>query len=128
MRELINQISKFGIVGIISFGIDYGIFWLLNAKFGVYYLIANACSFSISVIINYILNLKFVFHSSKGTNKFAEFVIYIILNIIGLGLNQLIMRICVGFFEILPLLSKIIATCVVMVYNFISRKLLIEKK
>lgn len=127
MKKLINQIFRFGIVGIISFGIDYSIFWLLNDKLGIYYLISNACSFSISVIINYLLNLKYVFHSSEEANKINEFIIYIILNIIGLGINQIIMKVCVDFFQIYAMAAKIIATGIVMVYNFISRKILIEK-
>lgn len=126
MRKLIKQIINFGIVGVISFIIDYSIFWILSEKLHVYYLIANACSFTCSVIINYILNLKYVF-SSSGSNKKREFVMYIILNIIGLGINQIVMKICVAFLNIVALGAKIIATGVVMVYNFISRKILIEK-
>lgn len=127
MKKLIEQMFKFGIVGIISFIIDYGVFFILNEKLGIYYLVANVCSFSVSVVINYILNLKYVFQSSDNANKAKEFVIYIILNIIGLGFNQLIMKVCVGYLEIHPMIAKIIATGVVMIYNFISRKLLIEK-
>lgn len=127
MKNLINQIVKFGLVGIISFLIDYGVFWFLHNVIGIYYLFANACSFSVSVIVNYILNLKYVFISSEDANKRKEFFIYIVLNIIGLGFNQLIMKLCVDFVKIAPLIAKIIATGVVMIYNFISRKILIEK-
>lgn len=127
MKQLINQIFRFGIVGVISFLIDYSIFWILHDQMSVYYLFANACSFSISVIVNYILNLKFVFQSSENSNKTKEFITYIILNIIGLGFNQLIMKVCVGYLRITPMISKIIATGIVMIYNFISRKILIEK-
>lgn len=127
MKQLINQIFRFGIVGVISFLIDYSIFWILHDQMSVYYLFANACSFSISVIVNYILNLKFVFQSSENSNKTKEFITYIILNIIGLGFNQFIMKVCVGYLRITPMISKIIATGIVMIYNFISRKILIEK-
>ena len=127
MKNLINQIVKFGLVGIISFLIVYGVFWFLHNVIGIYYLFANACSFSVSVIVNYILNLKYVFISSEEANKRKEFFIYIVLNIIGLGFNQLIMKLCVDFVKIAPLIAKIIATGVVMIYNFISRKILIEK-
>lgn len=127
MKKLFRQMFKFGIVGGICFIIDYSIFWILHERLGIYYLFANACSFSISVIINYILNLKFVFRSLENTNRVKEFITYIILNIIGLGFNQLIMKICVGYFLINSMLSKIIATGIVMIYNFISRKILIER-
>lgn len=60
MQKLIDQIIKFGIVGIICFFIDFGIVTVLTFL-GVHYLIAGLCGFVISVIANYILSFKFVF-------------------------------------------------------------------
>ena len=50
------------------------------------------------------------------------------MSIIGLGLNQLVMWIATDLFHIYYILSKIGATGIVMVYNFVSRKLVLEKK
>lgn len=125
MKDLLKQIFRFGIVGVISFGIDYGIFFLLHNFAGIHYLIANLCSFSVSVIVNYILNLKYVFTSNKS-NKVQEVVWYIVLNVIGLGINELVLSLCVSYVAMSAMWAKIIATGVVMVYNFISRKILLE--
>ena len=46
---------------------------------------------------------------------------------IGLGINQLIMWVSVEHMNIDYLLSKIGATAIVMVYNFITRKIFLEK-
>ena len=51
-----------------------------------------------------------------------------ILSIIGLGINSLIMYISVDFINLDAKLSKVIATGIVMVYNFITRKIFIEVK
>lgn len=128
MKKLIRQIAAFGIVGIISFFVDYGIFALLNNCFRVYYLIANVVSFSCSVIINYILNMKYVFQSDNHSDKRKEFVWYIVLNVIGLFINQCILKIMVDTLGQSPMFSKIISVGIVMVYNFISRKILLERK
>ena len=128
MKKLIEQIMKFGVVGVVCFLIDYGLMILLTEKFGVEYLISSGISFSVSVIVNYILSLTFVFDTGKGQNKIAEFVIFVVLSVIGLGINQVLMWICVEKLHIHYMISKIGVTGVVMVYNFITRKLILEKK
>ncbi len=125
MRNLLKQIIKFGFVGGTAFFIDAGILLLLT-KLGINYLIANILSFSVSVIYNYILSMKFVFNV-KETNSQKNFFQFIILSIIGLGINELIMKICVEKLLISVLIAKIIATIIVMIYNFITRKILLEK-
>ena len=65
MKKLINQILKFGIVGVIAFIIDYGILILLTEVFNIYPLISAAISFTIYVIFNYISSVKWVFDVDK---------------------------------------------------------------
>ena len=95
MKKLIEQIMKFGVVGVLCFLIDYGLMILLTERFGVAYLISSGISFSVSVIVNYILSLTFVFDTGKDKNKIAEFVIFVVLSVIGLGINQVLMWVCV---------------------------------
>lgn len=128
MKKLIEQIIKFGFVGFICFFIDYGIMVLLTEVFGINYLISSACSFTISVTVNYILSITLVFETDKNKNKLKEFVIFVFLSIIGLGINQLVMWFAGEILGIFYMISKIAATAIVMVYNFISRKIFIEKK
>ena len=127
MRKLFEQIIKFGLVGFLCFFIDYGIMVFLTEVVNVNYLISSGISFSVSVIVNYVLSLAFVFDTKKG-NKIKEFVIFVVLSIIGLGINQVLMWFCVDVLGIFYMISKIGATAVVMVYNFITRKLFIERK
>lgn len=128
MRKLIEQMIKFGFVGFLCFFIDYGIMVLLTEVAGIVYLVSSACSFTVSVIVNYILSVTFVFETDKEKSRIKEFIVFVFLSIIGLGINQLCMWFGVELLHISYLLVKIGATAVVMVYNFISRKLIIEKK
>ena len=125
-NKLIRQILRFGIVGGLAFLIDYGIFTILSQFLHVHYLLASIISFSISVIFNYILSIKWVFDVTKKQDA-KDFALFIILSVIGLGINSLIMYISVDLMHIHELIAKIIATAIVMVYNFISRKIFIEK-
>ena len=127
MEKLLKQIVRFGFVGGTAFVIDVGILMILSKYIGVNYMIANVISFTISVIYNYILSMILVFDVKEDISKKKGLISFIILSIIGLGINEIIMKICVSIWMIPILVSKIIATAIVMVYNFISRKILLEK-
>ena len=127
-NKLYAQIIKFGFVGGTAFLIDAAILFFLTEFCGVHYLISGAISFTASVIYNYIMSIKWVFDAKKDVNKVQELTVFIGLSVIGLGLNQLFMWLFVDMLHIYYMLSKIIATAIVMVYNFITRKIFIEKK
>lgn len=129
MQKLIKQLVKFGVVGGLAFVIDYGLLILLTEVAGLNYLLSSACSFTVSVIFNYILSIFWVFDVDRGKqNQGKNFVIFLILSVIGLGLNQVLMWLQVEQLHLHYLLAKIFSTAVVMVYNFITRKLFLEKK
>ncbi len=119
---------KFGFVGFLCFFIDYGIMVFLTEVLGVHYLMSCAVSFVVSVTVNYILSVTFVFETDKEKSKFREFIVFVLLSIVGLGINELCMWIAGELLGIYYMISKIGATAVVMVYNFITRKIFIEKK
>ena len=127
LRPLAIQFARFLVVGILSFSLDYGLFVLLYRVFEVQYVVASTISFSLSVVLNYVLTRKFVFAVNPERNVGIEFVLYLGLNVVALGLNQLILVLAVDALGFSPLIGKLIATAVVLVYNFISRKLLLER-
>ena len=127
MKKLISQIIKFGFVGFLCFFIDYGIMVFLTEALKINYLISSGCSFSVSVIVNYILSIKFVFDADRDANKVKQFLVFLFFSIGGLIINQIVMWVAVDLLGIFYMISKIGATAIVMVYNFITRKLFIEK-
>lgn len=152
MKKLIEQMLKFGVVGFVCFFIDYiiglitlnvvmaiGVFGTDGFSMGSQ--IGSALGFTVSVIVNYILSFKFVFERKEDMNRKAEFIIFVILSVIGLGLNQLIIWVCtvpiysnvawiqkLFGYNLAYTAAKVIATAIVMVYNFITRKIFLEKK
>ncbi len=125
MKKLINQILKFGVVGGIAFVIDYGILFLLAKVIGLNELISAAISFIVSLTFNYFLSTKWVFDAKKQTPK--EVIIFVLLSVVGLGINELLIYLGTKKLGIDVMIVKLFATAIVMVYNFITRKLIIEK-
>lgn len=141
MKNLMEQILKFGVVGFFCFLIDFGITTGLANICGVHYLISKFLGFVISAIVNYLLSIKFVFTQKKEMNKNKEFTGFIFLSAIGLLINEIVMFVCIDVIyrhtaflqeiitdEWMVSISSIIATGIVMVYNFISRKIFLERK
>lgn len=121
------QLIKFGIVGVIAAVVDVGVLVSLKELLLMDVLVASAISFCVSVTVNYILSMSFVF-KGKNQNKLKEFIIFVILSVGGLGLNQLILWVGVNFTSLYYLVVKFLAMVIVPVYNFITRKIFLEEK
>ena len=128
MKKLIKQILKFGVVGVIATIIDVGLYSLLTDLVGIHYAVSQVISFAISLAFNYWASIKWVFDAKKQTPK--EALLFIGLSIVGLGINELILWIGIDIlgFKKYHLFIKLLATGIVMVFNFITRKLFIEKR
>lgn len=125
-KKLIQQILKFGVVGGLAFLIDYGLLYFLTEYLNIYYFISSIISFTVSLVFNYILSIKWVFDVEKK-QTIREITLFVVLSIIGLAINQLIMYIGVDKLSLYYMLVKLISTVIVMVWNFITRKIFIEK-
>ena len=123
--KLLVQIFKFVIVGGIATLIDWIIYFICYHFIGIEPLIANIISFTISVIYNFWASIKYVF-DVKGNNK-RNFIIFIVFALIGLGINEIIIFLLHNKLLWNAMLVKIIATAIVMVFNFVTRKKLLEK-
>jgi len=126
MNYLLKQIIKFGIVGFLAFLIDYSLLYILTEYFKIYYLYSSIISFIISLIFNYIASIKWVFKVNQQ-KSIENIIIFTILSIIGLIINQVIMYIMVEIINIWYMFSKLFSTIMVMIFNFITRKKFIEK-
>ena len=104
-------------------------------------LVGSVAGFTVSVIANYILSFKFVFERKEDLNKKVEFITFVVLSLIGMLLNSFLIWIVVGpiyrgstalqqhiGYNLIYTIAKVFATAVVMVYNFITRKIFLEKK
>ncbi len=146
-KALIAQILKFGVVGGLSFVIDFIITLAVSAlcramgiNFTTSATIGGLFGFCMSLVFNYFMSMKFVFERRDDLDRKKEFAIFALLSAVGLGINELILwgggytceklvpDIVAQYPTYVTAAVKMIATGIVMVYNFISRKMTLEKK
>lgn len=125
-EKLLVQIFNFGIVGVIATIIDFTFLYLFRDICNFPLVVSNTLSFIISLMYNYWASMTFVFHVNKNKSQKRNFILFVIFSVIGLILNDIIIIIVTEKFGIYYLISKIIATIIVMIFNFITRKKFLE--
>lgn len=113
------------VVGGIATVSEWIFFGLLN-KTILHYTLCTTIAYIFSTFINWLAGRILVFKKSKKPILKEICSIYI-ASIIGLLLNLLLMWIGVELLGINEMLTKIGATLIVFVYNFLIRKLVIYK-
>ena len=121
-QENTKQFGKFAIVGLTSLAVDYALLMFLVQACEADLFFSTTVSFIVSVIINYVLSMKYVFDHREGMSRKREFTIFAILSAVGLGLNDLYMFVGVTMLNIGYQAMKLISTFLVTWYNFFSRK------
>ncbi len=119
------QLFRYTFVGCIAFICDFSVLYLLTEFFMFHYLVSAALAFLLGLTVNYILSVNWVFNSRSLENRYAEFVVYSLIGVAGLALNELIIWGFTEYFMVHYLGSKIISTVIVYVFNFTVRKSLL---
>ena len=86
----------------------------------VHYLWSSAWAFIVAVIVNYYLCVFFVFH--QAARSFARQVVFVGSSLAGLGINQVCMWLLVDKLALHYMLAKVVATGVVMIWNYIMKR------
>lgn len=131
VRALVEQFLKFGVVGAVAFVIDYGILMLLSQVVGWDPLPSSVISFTISLVFNYLASMHFVFERRDDLSRRRELVIFVLLSVIGLAINSACIWAGTEAFGSGPVpvtATKLVATVVVALWNFWSRKHWLEAR
>ena len=137
LKPLILKFLKFGVVGVSGAVIDFGMTALCKGILGMPELLANAIGFTVAATSNYVLNRIWTW---KSTSKDVgvEYAKFFFVSLIGLGLNSLIVLLLKDT-SIVPRfvdttldwdfwVAKVIATAIVMVWNFLANNFFTFRK
>lgn len=120
----IIQFFRYLFVGGIAAVVNIGMLYVFTDIIHINYIISNILSFTLGLFTNYILSKKFVFQGETSISKTKEFIIYAIIGVLGLGIDTFLVWLFTDVFKVYYMISKLISTLIVFVWNFGARKVL----
>jgi putative flippase GtrA len=136
LKSLVKEFARYLVVGGAALLVDWGTLYLsynyVFVNLGDWQLIlATATGFILGLIFNYILSLIWVFQSAKASNKgktVGAFLIFAVIGVIGLLLTEGGMKLgTLWLGEKYYMVVKIFVAGVVLIWNYVARKIFIFK-
>ena len=125
-KERIEEVIRFLIVGGGCFLLDYILLYVLTEYMHIGYLVSSAIAFTVSLLVNYILCLLVVFNVKHQSS--LEIGLFIITSLIGLIINQGVMWFLVEIIAWWYMFAKVIASGIVMIWNYITKRYILIRK
>ena len=123
------QFLRYLFVGGIATVVDWGVLFLLTDFVHIYHMVSAIIAFIAGLITNFFLSKLLVFKANEArVNPVMEFISYAVIGVIGLGITELIMFLFTNCWNIHYMVSKVIATVIVLAWNYIARKLVVYKR
>jgi putative flippase GtrA len=122
-KTFLLKFLKFGVVGFSGVAVDFSFTWLCKEKLKIQKYVSNAIGFTIAASSNWFLNRIWTFES-HNPHVATEYITFLLISIIGLGINTLILWFLTDKMKINFYLSKLGAIAVVTVWNFIINYLI----
>jgi putative flippase GtrA len=121
-RSALTEFLRYLVVGGLAFLLDFSSLFCLKTYVKLNYLVAAAIAFMIGMAVNYLLSISWVFSKRRLGVPALEFLVFAVIGVIGLGLNELGMYVFVHVAGLHYLLAKILTAAGVLVWNFAARK------
>ena len=114
---ILLRFIRFGIVGFSGMIVDFGVTWLCKEKLRWNKYLSNSLGFILAATNNYIWNRLWTFQSESQAVA-REYISFVVIAVIGLGLNNLIIYLLHERLHLNFYLSKLIAIGCVTLWNF----------
>ena len=127
LKQLVLLKTKYATASLVATSVEYSLYALFK-YLGLSKVWAQIASYSCGMIVNFLLQKRFVFDLKRSVRK--AFALSMLVSLGGMGLNFLIFSslLKVPFFDNYDYLAKIIATGVVFFYNFYLKRYVFEKR
>ena len=116
------EFLRYGAASAVALIADAGSLYVLTSVFGLPYLYSGAVAFLLGLGVVYALSVLWVFERRTTNNTYVEFLLFALIGVVGLGINEGILWLLTGVFGLYYLLSKAASVAVVFCWNFLARK------
>ena len=135
-----SEALRFFVTGGVCFAVEFVCLVVLRDKIGLDTLAATPIAFLISVALNYLMCVKWVF-KGVGEQKRSAQAGFLLTSVMGLLLNEglmLLFRVLFGedqpiitvlsFTVTMYMVNKALATLLVMIWNYFTKRYILRKK
>jgi len=120
-EQIVWQFTLFTVMGGIATAAHYAVLVVLVRGLYLSPVAASAAGYLVGALVSYILNFKITFRSHK--QHLEALPRFLGVAVIGLGLNTSIMAICTGLLSLYYLVGQVLATVLVLIWNFVANRL-----
>lgn len=133
MNALYNKFRQFidyFLFGVITASLNIMLFFTLQHRLGLNYLVANAVAITLAMVFSYVVNKKFVFHTKMTTKKAVtrELLLFFSMRGTAVLMDMTGIYILVQFIRFRAIFAKIIIELLIASSNYVVSKKLIFKK
>ena len=125
IRSTVIEGARYLAASALALALDFGVFMGLHRLVGLDYRIAAPVGFTLGLVLIYVLSIRLVFQQRRLKDARAEFVLFAVLGLAGLALNQVIITVGMEFLALPDWMAKIASAGIVFCFNFATRKLLL---
>jgi putative flippase GtrA len=116
-----SQFLRYFVVGGTAALVDWLIYWGLISYGELHYQLSALSSFVIATLVNYYLSVKWVF-INRRFKPLLEVGLVFLCSFLGLLINQMVLWLLVEGVSFHYMLSKIVATGIVFIWNYFIRR------
>ncbi len=113
-----KKFYKYIIVGAITAIFDFSTFYILYTLVNLSWFYASVLTFFLAVFFNFMLSINFVFNPGLRYNVSKQFKLFVLASSLAFLINQLSLFILIVYFDIEPLISKLISLGLLTVFNY----------
>ncbi len=117
-----SEALRYLLVGGIAFGLDYTLLVVLTELAEINYLVSAVVAFAAGLTANYCLCTTYVFSGRSLSSRRAEFALFALIGVVGLGLTEWILWCGEEWIGLDYRFAKLIAVAVVLAWNFGARR------
>jgi putative flippase GtrA len=108
-----------------AFAVDFAVLALLTEAARLHYLLSAGISFLLGTSVSYLLSVLLVFPVRRHDSRLVEYALFVLVGVMGLGLNEALLWAFTERLGIYYLASKVIAASLIFFWNFGARKYLL---
>jgi putative flippase GtrA len=125
LRDTAREAPRYLVASAVALAVDAGLYIALIRLANVHYLAAAPAGYALGILIIYLLSTRWVFRNRRLASARSEFLIFTLIGVAGLLLNQLVIYVCVERFATSFELAKLASAAIVFGVNFGGRKLIL---